>query len=67
MWSYTNVHHSWVGYVSQDLKDGAFKLNWGIVAIAELTPRVSVCFTLQNVHNNHSKTCTSVLVGEMMA
>ena len=29
--------------------------------------RVIVHFTLQNVHNNHSKTWTSVLVGETMA
>ena len=54
MWSYTDVYHSLVDYVSQDLRDGAFKLNWGIVAIAELTPRVIVHFTLQNV--NTSKT-----------
>ena len=67
MWSYTDVYHSLVDYVVQDLKDGTFKLNWGIVAIVELMPRVIVCFTLQNVHNNNSKTWKSVLVGETMA
>ena len=67
MWFYTDVYHSLVDYISQDLKDGTFKLNWGIVAIAELMPRVIVHFTLQNVHNNRSKTWTSVLVGETMA
>ena len=67
MWSYTNVYHSLVEYVSQDLKDGTFKLNWGIVAIAELTPRVIVHFTLRNVHTNCSKSWTSVLIGETMA
>ena len=44
-----------------------FKLNWGIVAIAELTPRVIIHFTLRNVHTNCSKSWTSVLVGETMA
>ena len=67
MWSYTDVYHSLVEYVSQDLKDGTFKLNWGIVAIAELMPKVIICFTLRNVHTNHSKSWTSVLVGETMA
>ena len=67
MWSYTDVYHSLVDYVSQDLKDGTFKLNWGIVAIAELTLRVIVHFTLRNVHTNHSKSWISVLVGETMA
>ena len=64
MWSYTDVYRALVDYVTQDLKDGTFKLNWGIVAIAELTPRVIVQFTLRNVHNNHSKMWTTVLVGE---
>ena len=67
MWSYTDVYKALVDYVTQDLKDRTFKLNWGIVAIAALTPRVIVCFTLRNVHNNHSKMWTTVLVGETMA
>ena len=58
---------SLVDYVTQDLKDGTFKLKWGIVAIAALTPRVIVWFTLRNVHNNHSKMQTTVLVGGTMA
>ena len=44
MWSYTDVYHALVDYVVQDLKDGTYKLNWGIVAIAELTPRIIVRF-----------------------
>ena len=67
MWSYTDVYRSLVEYVNQDLKDRTFKLNWGIVAIAELMPRVIVHFTPRNVHTNHSKSWTSVLVGETMA
>ena len=46
---------------------GVFKLNWGIVAIAELTPRIIICFTLQNVNTNRSKMWTSVLIGKTMA
>ena len=66
MWSYTDVYCALVGYVVQDLKDGTYKLNWGIVAIAKLTPRVIVHFTLRNVSNNHSKIWTTVLIGETM-
>ena len=66
MWSYTDVYHALVDYVVHDLKDGTYKLNWGIVAIAELTPRVIVCFTLQNVSNTCSKMWTTVLIGETM-
>ena len=67
MWSYTDVYRALVNYVVQDLKDGAYQLNWGILAIAELTPRVIVWFTLRNISNNHSKMWTTVLVGETMA
>ena len=67
MWSYTDVYHSLGDYVVQDLKDGTYKLNWGIIAIAELMPRVIVHFTLQNISNNHGKMWTTVLVGETIA
>ena len=67
MWSYTDVYCSLVYDVSQDLRDGAFKMNWGIMPIAELMPRVIIHFTLQNVNTNHSKTWTTVLVEETMA
>ena len=67
MWSYTDVYHALVDYIVQDLKDGTYKLNWGIVAIVELTPRVIVQFTLWNVSNNHSKMWTTSLVGATMA
>ena len=49
------------------MKDGNYKLNWGIVAIAAVTPRVIVRFTLKNVHTNRSKMWTTVLVGETIA
>ena len=42
----SDVYRSLVDYVVQDLKDGTFKLSWGIVAIVELTPRVIVRFTV---------------------
>ena len=61
---YTDVYHALVDCVVQDLKNGTYKLNCRIVAIVELTPRVIVHFTLQNVSNNHSKMWTTVLVGE---
>ena len=67
MWSYTDVYCAPIDYVIQDLKDGTYKLNWGIVAIAELTPRVIVHFTLSNVNTNHSKMWTTVLVGKTIA
>ena len=40
MWTYTDVYRALVNYVTQNMKDGNYKLNWGIVAIAAVRPRV---------------------------
>ena len=60
MWCYTDIYCTLVDYVVQDLKDGTYKLNWGIVAIAELAHRIIVQFTLRNVSNNCSQLWTTV-------
>ena len=39
MWTFTDVYRALVDYVVQDLRDGTYKLNWGIVAIAQTSPR----------------------------
>ena len=67
MWTYTDVYQALVDYVMQNMKEGNYKLNWGIVAIAANTPRVIVRFTLKNVCTNRSKMWTTVLVGETIA
>ena len=56
-----------VDYVTQDMKDGNYKLNWGIVAITAVTPQVIVRFTLKNVCTNRSKMWTTILVGKTIA
>ena len=49
------------------MKDGNYKLNWGIVTIAAVTSRVIVRFTLKNVCTIRSKMWTTILVGETIA
>ena len=66
MWTFTDVYRALVDYVVQDLRDGTYKLNWGIVAIAQTSPRAIVRFTLRNVKNNKSKRWTAVIMGETM-
>ena len=55
MWTFTNIYCALVDYVVQDLQDGTYKLNWGVVAIAQNSPRAIVRLTLKNVKNNKSK------------
>ena len=66
MWMFTDVYRALVDYVVQDLRDGTYKLNWGIVAIAQTSPQAIVRFTLRNVKNNKSKRWTAVIMGETM-
>ena len=55
MWTFTDIYHALVDYVVQDLSNGTYKLNWGVVAIAQNSPRAIVRLTLKNVKNNKSK------------
>ena len=55
MWTFTDICCALVDYVVQDLRDGTYKLNWGVVAIAQNSPRAIVRPTLKNVKNNKSK------------
>ena len=55
MWTFTDIYHALVDYVVQDLRDGTYKLNWGVVAIAQSSRRAVVRLTLRNVKNNKSK------------
>ena len=67
MWMFTNIYCALVDYVVQDLRDGNYKLKWGVVAIAQKSPRAIVRLTLKNVKNNKSKQWTTVLMGETIA
>ena len=55
MWTFTDIYHALLDYVVQDLRDGTYKLNCGVVAIAQNSPRAIVRLTLKNVKNNKSK------------
>ena len=66
MWTFTDIYRALVDYVVQDLRDGTYKLNWGIVAIAQTSPQAIVRFTFRNVKNNKSKRWTAVIMGETM-
>ena len=55
MWTFTDIYCVLVDYIAQDLREGTYKLNWGVVAIAQNSPRAIVRLTLKNVKNNKSK------------
>ena len=59
-WWYTDI------YITDHLDPTNYSLNFGIIAINELHPKVIIRFTLKNIRNNLSKGWTQTIEGEML-
>ena len=57
-WRYTDIHGVIIWYIADNLDPTCFLLNFGVIAVNELHPKVMVRFTLKNVWNNLSKRST---------
>ena len=64
MWTYTDIYKAIMKYIDTDLRNTDYVLNFGIVAIATQSPRVSVKFCLKNIQTNKQKHWTLILTGE---
>ena len=65
-WQYTDVYSVVIWYVADHLDPTNYLLNFGIVAINELHPKVIIRFTLKNIRNNLSKSWIQVIEGETL-
>ena len=63
-WRYTDIYGVIVQYIADNLGPTSFLLNFGVIAINEIHPKVMVRFTLKNVRNNLSKGWTQTIEGE---
>ena len=66
MWTYTDIYKSIVRFIDSDLRNTDYVLNFGGVAIATQSPRVSVKFCLRNIQTNKQKRWTLLLYGETL-
>ena len=55
-----------IWYIADNLDPTSFLLNFGVIAINEIHPKVMVRFTLKNVRNNLSKGWTQTIEGETL-
>ena len=55
-----------IRYTTDHLDPTNYFLNFGIVAINELHPKVIIRFTLKNIRNNLSRSWTQVIEGETL-
>ena len=63
-WWYMDVYGVIVKYITDHLDPTNYLLNFGIIALHELRPKVIIRFTLKNLRNNLRKSRTQLLEGE---
>ena len=65
-WQYTDVYGVIIQYITYHLDPTNYLLNFGIIALHDLRPKVIIRFTLKNIRNNLSKSWTQLLEGETL-
>ena len=65
-WRYTDVYAVIIRYITTHLDPTNYLLNFGIIALHEVSPRVIVRFTLKNTRNNRKQTWTQLIAGETL-
>ena len=65
-WRYTDVYEVIICYITNNLDPTNYVLNFGIIALHEISPRVIIRFTLKNTRNNRKTNWTQLLAGETL-
>ena len=65
-WRYTDVYEVIICYITNHADPINYMLNFGIIALHEVRPRVIVTFTLKNTRNNRKMSWTQLLAGETL-
>ena len=65
-WRCMDVYEVIVRYITNHLDPTNYGLNFGIIALHEVRPRVIIIFTLKNTRNNRKKSWTQLLAGETL-
>ena len=65
-WWYTDIYGVIMWYIADHLDPKNYLLNFGIIAINELCPKVMIIFILKNIRNILSKSWTQAIEGETL-
>ena len=65
-WQYADVYGVIIHYITEHLDPTNYLLNFGIIAIHDLGPKVMLRFTLKNIRNNLKQSLTQLLEGETL-
>ena len=61
-----DVYEVIIHYITTHLDPTNYVLNFGIIALHEVRPRVIIRFTLKNTRNNRKQTWTQLIAGETL-
>ena len=65
-WRYTDIYTVIIRYITTHLDPTNYLLNFGIIALHEVSPRVIIRFTIKNTRNNRKQTWTQLIAGETL-
>ena len=65
-WRYTDVYEVIIHYITNHLDPTNYGLNFGVIALHEISPRVIIRFTLKNTRNNRKTSWTQLLTGDTL-
>ena len=65
-WQYTDVYEVIICYITNNLDPTNYVLNFNIIALHKLRPKVIIIFTLKNIRNNLIKSWTQLLEEETL-
>ena len=54
-WRYTDVYEVIIRYITNHLDPTNYTLNFGIIPLHEVRPRVIIRFALKNIRNNRNR------------
>ena len=66
IWRYRDVYEVIIHYITNHLDPTNYGLNFGIIALHEISPRVIIRFTLKNTRNNRKTSWTQLLTGDTL-
>ena len=66
-WRYMDVYAVIIHYITNNIDPTNYVLNFGIITLHEVRPRVIIRFTLKNTRNNRKQTWTQLIAGETLA
>ena len=65
-WCYTDMYGVIIHYITDHLDPTNYLLNFGIIALNEIRPKVIIRFTMKNIRNKPRKSWTQLIEGETL-